>query len=371
MAAADPTVTALPAEDLLEAHPVATLLISPTQTIVLVNQAAEQLANMGRASMVGRPLFDIVRLDSQHVARIGQMGERAYIAHAVMVGAGHGADGLTDLQYVPLGRDGHHLLTLVPITGAGELLALGQSSASRSAGAAASILAHEIKNPLAGIRGAAQLIARQTGDESRRFTDLICNEVDRVAALIDRMQHFSRGGPIPCTPTNIYPAIAQVSDSIKAAHGDAIRLTEEFDPSIPLASANHDTIVQILMNLLTNAAEALAGQQARGGDPPVIRLTTSYRHGLLLGQPGQGGGADRIAVPIEICVADNGPGISPELGDAIFEPFVTSKRDGQGLGLALVAKLARDMGGAVQMRRVDQWTQFRLHLPAAARETGQ
>lgn len=349
----------VPSDDLFQAHPVATFLVSADNIILLVNQAAEQLANMGRAGLLGRSLFDIVRPETEQDERLRALDQRAYLAHAISVGIGQAPDTLVDLQIVPLGESGRRMVTLAPVIAAGELLALGNRSGGRSATAAASLLAHEIKNPLAGIRGAAQLIARQPRDNNERFTDLICTEVDRIAALIDRMQHFSRGLPLPCEPTNIYPALAQVVDSIRAAHGDRIVLVEEFDPSIPPASANHDAVVQILMNLLANAADAL-------GDRPGarIRVGTSYRRGLLLDQ---NSGKGRMAVPIEISVADNGPGIDPELGDAIFEPFVTSKRDGQGLGLALVARLARDMGGAVQVRRKDGWTQFRLHLPAAAR----
>ena len=312
--------------------------------------------------MLGRRLFDIVRFDDAQQQRLSAHDTRGYLAHAVRLDVGQSAAMVADVHMVALGEAGHRLLTLNPIVGAGELLAIGNSSAGRSAGAAASILAHEIKNPLAGIRGAAQLIARQPEGNIARFTDLICAEVDRIAALIDRMQPFSHGQPTPCEPINIYPALQQVTDSIRAAHGDQIRIYEQFDPSIPPASGNHDAIVQILMNLAANAVDAVANQPLA-----MIRFSTSYRHGLLLEQ---GGARGRVAVPIEISVSDNGPGIDPELGDAIFEPFVTSKRDGQGLGLALCARLARDMGGAVQHRRKDDWTQFRLHLPAAVRVAG-
>jgi two-component system nitrogen regulation sensor histidine kinase GlnL len=354
------TATPLSAEDLLQAHPVATFMVSRNGLIQFVNQAAEQLANMGRAALLGRSLFDIVRLPPEQEARLRALDQRAYLAHGLTMTVGQGSSDLIDLQFVPLGESGNRLLTLAPVIGAGEFLALGSKGGGRSATAAASMLAHEIKNPLAGIRGAAQLIARQPDGEVARFTDLIVAEVDRIAALIDRMQHFSRGQPLACTATNIYPAIAQTSDSLRAAH-PAIRLIDDFDPSIPLAHANHDAVVQILMNLVANAADALRGQA-----DAAIRISTSYRHGLLLDHSGTGG---RTAVPIEICVADNGPGVDPELVEAIFDPFVTTKRDGQGLGLALVARLARDMRGAVQYRRKGGWTQFRLHLPAAARQS--
>lgn len=349
-------------DDLFQAHPIATFLLSADNHIILVNQAAEHLANMGRAAMLGRPLLEIVRPEAEQERRLQLFDQRAYLAHGIGVAVGHAPATIVDLQLVPVGDSGRRLLTIAPVITADELLALGSRRGSRSAAAAATLLAHEIKNPLAGIRGAAQLIARQSSAGSERFTDLICNEVDRIAALIDRMQHFSRGRPLLCEPTNIYPALAQAVDSARAAQGDAVSFTEDFDPSIPPASANHDAIVQILVNLLTNATEALR-DQTEGR----IKISTSYRHGLLLDAQD---GKDRIAVPIEICIADNGPGIDPELGDAIFEPFVTSKRDGQGLGLALVARLARDMGGAVQARRKDGWTQFRLHLPTVERRSG-
>jgi two-component system, NtrC family, nitrogen regulation sensor histidine kinase GlnL len=357
MAASDTPTFPLIADDLLQAHPVPTFLIAAGGQVTFVNQAAEQLANMGRTALLGRSLFDILGLDADQRQRLAALDQRAYLAHAVRLDVGQTRAVIADVQMVPLGEAGHRLLTLTPITAAGELLAIGNRGSGRSAAAAASILAHEIKNPLAGIRGAAQLIARQPQGDTARFTTLICTEVDRIAALIDRMQQFSRGQPLPCAAVNIYPALGQVIDSVRAGQGDRIRIAEQFDPSIPPAFANHDAIVQILMNLLANAVEALADRPMA-----IIRISTRYRHGLLIEQ---GEGGERVAVPIEICVADNGPGIAPGLDDAAFEPFVTTKRDGQGLGLALVARLARDMGGAVQYRRDEEWTQFRLHLPAA------
>ena len=348
------------ADDLLQAHPVATFLLTATDAIAFVNQAAEQLANMGRSAMLGRSLFDVVQFDAAQEQRLRSLETLGYLAHGVRLKVGQTAAMVADVQIVALGDAGHRLLTLNPIIGAGELLAIGNSGSGRSAGGAAAILAHEIKNPLAGIRGAAQLIARQPEGNVGRFTDLICAEVDRIAALIDRMQPFSHGQPMACETINIYPALQQVTDSLRAAHGDRIRIIEQFDPSIPHATGNHDAIVQILMNLANNAVDVLADRPMA-----IIRFSTSYRHGLLI-EHGQG----RVAVPIEICVSDNGPGIDPDLGEAIFEPFVTSKRDGQGLGLALVARLARDMGGAVQYRRKDDWTQFRLHLPGPDRRAG-
>jgi len=344
------------ADDLLQAHPVPTFLISASKQIAFVNQAAEQLANTGRSGLLGRPLFAILHLDDAQRQRLDALDRRAYLAHAVPMDVGRSRGIVADLQMVPIGEVGHRLLTLNPVTGTGELLAIGNRGSGRSAAAAASILAHEIKNPLAGIRGAAQLIARQPDVDVDRFTNLICTEVDRIAALIDRMQLFSRGQPLPCEPVNIYPAVQQVIDSVRAAHGGHIELVEQFDPSIPQAFANHDAIVQILMNLIGNAVEALAQRPFAS-----IRVTTSFRQGLLIER---GDARERVAVPIEICVSDNGPGVDADLGEAVFEPFVTTKRDSQGLGLALVARLARDMGGAVQYRRQGDWSQFRLHLPA-------
>src|SRR3546814_5828165 len=141
----------------------------------------------------------------------------------------------------------------------------------RAAGAAASMLAHEIENPLAGIKGAAQLLARKVDAGGERFTTLSCAEVDRITNLIDQMEHFSRGQPLACSAINLYPPIRQTMEAVRARQFDSVRFAEDFDPSLPLVLGNHDAMVQILLNLVTNACEAPAGR-----DHGVVHVATPY-----------------------------------------------------------------------------------------------
>jgi two-component system nitrogen regulation sensor histidine kinase GlnL len=348
--------------ELLHFHPSATLLADPQGRIVLVNQAAEQLCNMGRSALIDEFVTTILRFDDAVVAQKLDEDPQTFAAYGVTLDAGRIRGILADFHMTPCENPPRHrLIAIQPASKVRDVVGRPQGGASRTAGAAAAMLAHEIKNPLAGIRGAAQLLARKVSGDDTRFSTLICEEVDRIAALIDRMQDFTRGTPQPVGAVNLYPAIQRVLESLRASNAGRVTFVEEFDPSIPDARVNHDAIVQIMMNLVKNAVEA-----AHGHDRPMVRVTTAFRHGLAFDT---GDGRGRIAVPIEVAVSDNGPGIDPAIQDALFEPFVTNKREGQGLGLALVDKLVRDMGGLIQWSRNGEWTQFKVHLPAAGKET--
>jgi two-component system nitrogen regulation sensor histidine kinase GlnL len=216
------------------------------------------------------------------------------------------------------------------------------------------MLAHEIRNPLSGIRGAAQLLG------PGELTQLIVTEVDRIAALIDRMQDFGDTRPLPTGPENIYPLLDHARSLALAGFARGVTIEERFDPSLPFAQVNRDALLQILINLLKNACEAAAATRQ-----PRLVLTTAYRHGVAtVAAPGR----PRVALPIEICVIDNGPGAPDDIADHLFDPFVSSRPEGQGLGLALVDKLMRDMGGIVQYARegTPPMTVLRLLLPRAS-----
>jgi len=221
------------------------------------------------------------------------------------------------------------------------------------------VLAHEIKNPLAAIRGAAQLLSRKMKDDERELTGLITDQVDRIAQLIDRMQRLGREKAEPVMPLNLHEAIHRAYNTVKAASARDLRIREEFDPSLPNVLGNEGALVQVLINLISNARDACAGRV----EPQVV-IRTRFVSGLVmnvirLGRP--------VKLPIEIQVSDNGPGIDPAMQEHIFEPFVSSKPNGQGLGLALVQKLVRDMDGRISHERDDigGWTHFRVHLPMA------
>jgi two-component system nitrogen regulation sensor histidine kinase GlnL len=221
------------------------------------------------------------------------------------------------------------------------------------------ILAHEIKNPLSAIRGAAQLLARKAGEGEKALTALIADEVDRIAALIDRMQRLGREEPEPVGPLNLHAAVHRACDTVFASEERLTMLREEFDPSLPSVLGNEGALVQVLVNLIANARDACATERN-----PEVTIRTRFVSGLVLnvirlGRP--------VKLPIEVQVSDNGPGVDPALADHIFEPFVTSKPNGQGLGLALVRKLVRDMDGRITHERDEAagQTHFRINLPMA------
>jgi two-component system nitrogen regulation sensor histidine kinase GlnL len=222
------------------------------------------------------------------------------------------------------------------------------------------MLAHEIKNPLSGIRGAAQLLETGVDDQARALTRLIRDEVDRITALIDRMEGLGDTRPLELAPQNIHAILDHARQVAVQGFPPSIRMREVYDPSLPPVLGHRDSLVQVLINLLKNAAEALG---PLGG---TITLTTAYRHGVrMLTDKGDG----RRSLPIEVCVVDDGPGAPSGLAEHLFDPFVTSKPSGRGLGLALVQKLVVDQGGIVEYAREGrpERTVFRLMLPRAER----
>jgi two-component system nitrogen regulation sensor histidine kinase GlnL len=341
------------------AHPVATLLVDGDNCIAAVNPRAETLLNMARSALVGSAIGRVVRLADKDLAATIWSNDKPVSAYDLRVHAGRVAEMEIDVLIAPMpDRDGWRVIALHPHSHARKIAFGRAGRSSRSAMGAAAMLAHEIKNPLSGIRGAAQLLESGGDAESTgALTRLICQEVDRIAALIDRMQDFTTDRPLACAAANIYPLLDRAIDVAGAGFARAVPIQRDYDPSLPPAIVNGDALVQVMINLLKNAAEALDG--VAGGQ---IHVTTAFRHGLsLLGER-------QAALPIEVQVVDNGPGVPDHLRDELFAPFVTGRRSGQGLGLALVDKLVRDMNGIVQYERQEAagLTIFRLLLPMGA-----
>jgi two-component system nitrogen regulation sensor histidine kinase GlnL len=348
------------AQRLLASLPQAVVLLEPGMRMAMVNPAAEQFMGQSLRRLAGRELSEVIQFADGRFSGLFSDGETPVSAHDIVVTVkGKGARTI-DLTITPVAENpGWQLLTIHDVT-ASELLGDAPGALDSAALRGPEIMAHEIKNPLAGIRGAAQLLARDASDKQKPMTDLIASEVDRIATLIDEMQQLSRKTTAPVTGCNLHEAIRRAIAVIEAADVPAsrtVRIVEEFDPSLPDVLGNSDALVQVLINLLANAREA-----CESGDGLLVTVRTRFASGLQLHSLD---GSAPVRLPIELRVSDNGPGVSPELRDHIFEPFVTSKHSGQGLGLALVHKLVRDMHGRIAHERDEErgLTHFRIHLP--------
>jgi two-component system nitrogen regulation sensor histidine kinase GlnL len=346
---------------LVAALPTALLVLDGEGCIASANAAAEMLLNASAAHLLHKPLGIVLRIPAS--CHAGLREESVFAAYDCDLETARGIRFRADLHASPLpDNPGWRLVTLHSATAA---QTMGQQfdrrDRSRSAIGAAAMLAHEIKNPLSGIRGAAQLLDSQIGEDGRGLTQLIRDEVDRVTALIDRMEAFTDRRPVERAAQNLYAILEHARAVATAGFGDRIDIHDAYDPSLPPVFVHRDSLVQVLLNLIKNAAEAVP-EGTRG----TVTLTTRYRHGVSVASGGIGGG-ERRALPIEVGVADDGPGPGDEIVDHLFEPFVSSKSSGRGLGLALVDKLVRDNGGIIQFSRdgTPPKSVFRILLPRA------
>jgi len=332
------------ARDLVAAHPVATLLIDGEGRIASANARAESLLNMARSALIGSAISKVLRIADTQMDNAIWMTEKPLSAYDIMVHAGRNEAVEMDILINPLSDDESWRIVALHIHGQSQAIGMRRASLGvKSATGAAAMLAHEIKNPLSGIRGAAQLIEGDASPATRPLTKLICDEVDRIAALIDRMQHFTSNQPLECKSENIYPLLDRAVEIATAGFARNCPITKHFDPSLPFALTNGDAFVQVMLNLVKNAVEAVEGME-----DGRVQVATAYRHGLsIMSARGKG----PAPLQIEIQVIDNGPGVPDSIRDVLFNPFISNKRTGQGLGLALVDKLVRDMNGLVQYER--------------------
>lgn len=353
-----PTRTEVDASAVLSTLADPVLVIDQGSAIRFANPAAEQFFDMGLATMIGRPLDTLLPADSPAcalVAKVQETGGRM-VEHGIGVDTPRTGAQLVTVQAAPLGDGSQHYVVSLQPRSVVERIdhQLIHRGAARSVSAMAAMLAHEVKNPLSGIRGAAQLLEQNASEADRELTRLICGETDRICALVDRMEVFSDSRPIQRSAINIHEVLEHVRRLAESGFARGVRFVELYDPSLPPVLGNRDMLVQVLLNLVKNAAEALPEQ---GGE---IVLSTAYQHGVRLAVAGTD---SRLHLPLVVSVQDNGSGIPEALRANLFDPFVTTKHGGKGLGLALVAKMVDDHGGLIEFDSQQRRTTFRVKLP--------
>jgi two-component system nitrogen regulation sensor histidine kinase GlnL len=347
--------------ELFTSLPTPVIVVDDQTRIARANPSAETLLNLSEAALRGRELDSIFGMPAGFQVLGAVPADSPFAVYDVDLLVAGGRRHRIDLMMAPLpdqpgwrvvtlhGRSAAHIVGRRLDRGSGALTAMG----------AAAMLAHEIKNPLSGIRGAAQLLEASVDADAQDLTRLIRNEVDRVAALIDRMEGFTDTRPLDLAAINIHAVLGHARDVALRGFARGLTIREVYDPSLPAVLGHRDTLVQVIINLLKNAAEAMKPTGGR-----TIVLTTAYRHGLSMRNAK---GPGRHLLPIEVCVIDDGPGAPAEIAEHLFDPFVTSKRSGGGLGLALVDKLVADHGGMIEYARegTPEKTVFRILLPRA------
>lgn len=346
---------------IMNALPLPVLTIGAENSIVHANAAAEAFFEMSLRVMQRQRLNDLLPFGSPVMALVEDVRQRgsSVSEHRIDIGSPRlGADRIVDVFATPLGDESDSVVIMLQERTIADKMdrQLTHRGAARSITALGAMLAHEIKNPLSGIRGAAQLLEQSAAEDDRLLTRLICDETDRIVKLVERMELFGEERPVERGPVNVHGVLDHVKRLAQSGFARHIRFVENYDPSLPPVLGNRDQLIQVILNLVKNAAEAI-GIDAPDGE---IALSTAFRTGVRLQVPGS---QERLSLPIELSVSDNGPGIPPEMIGDLFDPFVTTKAQGSGLGLALVAKIVGDHGGIVECDPAPRRTTFRILLP--------
>lgn len=333
-------------------------VIGARNEVTYLNLAAEQFFQASAAAMVGTPLKVSIPADSPVFALIDKVRAtgNSMSQYDVLVETPRIGEAIVTIDAAPLSdQPDIVVVTLQQRSIAGRIdRSLTHRGAARSVSAMALMLAHEIKNPLSGVRGAAQLLEQTSDAKDRELTRLIVEETDRICALVDRMEMFTDNPRIERKAVNIHEVLNHVVRLAQSGFGADVRFVESYDPSLPPAYGDRDQLVQIFLNLVKNAVEA-----APEKDGEVV-LSTAYQQGVSIATPS---GDGHVKVPLVVRIQDNGPGVPEDLRSHLFDPFISTKPGGSGLGLALVAKFVGDHGGVIDLDSRPRRTVFRVMLP--------
>jgi two-component system nitrogen regulation sensor histidine kinase GlnL len=342
----------------------AILSVDSQQKIIFANAAAEQLLGSSYVILSRKKLTDIVPQDSPIVSLVEQSISKNAVVSEYDINIGNPIIGNTkiDVHVSPL-------IETDDIEENGAVIQFQQRTiaqkinqqkhhrnAARSVSGMAAMLAHEIKNPLSGIKGSAQILSQDISKDDVALTDLIIDEVDRICKLVDRMEVFTDLRQIEREEINIHSVLEHVKKLAENGFGKHVKFVELYDPSLPNTLGDHGSLIQVFLNLLKNAAEAVIEYDGQ------ITITTAYRLGMRVASAN---GEEFLNLPLEITIIDNGGGIDDTIKEDIFDPFVTTKSGGSGLGLALVAKIISDHGGVIECESDEGKTIFRVLLPSA------
>ena len=336
----------------------AVLVIGLDDGLMYANASAEQLFARSRASLAKASINDLLPTDSPVFELLHQVrnGMSAITEHGVVLDTPKTGQRLVNVQAAPMIEIGDAVVLSFQERSIADQIdhRLTHRDATRSIAAMSAMMAHEVKNPLSGIRGAAQLLETSANPADKELTRLIQDEADRIKDLVERMEVFSESAPLKAGPVNIHQVLDRVRRIAENGFGKHVHFVAEYDPSLPPVSGNRDQLIQVFLNLIKNACEAVPREEGE------VRMKTAYQHGVRFAMPGS---QSRVHLPLSVTISDNGPGIADDMQDHLFDPFVTTKPKGSGLGLALVSKIVGDNGGVIDFKSHPGRTEFRILLP--------